>query len=250
MIVPFFNESKRWREEYWNAATSLQDIRWIFVNDGSSDDTQALLDKFSSGHLNVRLIHLAKNVGKAEAVRLGMLNAFDDSTPDLRGIGFVDADGAFEIGDIKRVVQIFNSKLDEQAGFDSVWTARIALAGRNVTRSSFRHYVGRIIATIIGLNFPEAPYDTQSGFKIFEASRNLKACLSSPFKTRWLFDVEILLRWNLQNSELMKIWEEPLLAWNDVAGSKVTLLQTTRIIKELIFINKLKKLTSQSKKAS
>ena len=250
MIVPFFNESKRWREEYWNAATSLHDIKWIFVNDGSIDDTKLLIDTFCSGRQNVFAIHIGENVGKAEAVRAGMLKAFDEQPQDLRGIGFIDADGAFTISDIDRVAQIFASKTQGQVQFDAVWTARIALAGRNVTRSSFRHYVGRIIATIIGSNFPESPYDTQSGFKIFAASQNLKQLLFLPFKTRWLFDVEILLRWNLQNSNSMKIWEEPLLAWSDIAGSKVTLLQTARIVKELFFINRLKKSISTSKKAS
>lgn len=241
MIVPFFNESKRWREDYWIAATSLEEIEWIFVNDGSSDDTKLLIDEFCRGRQNARAIHLAENSGKAEAVRVGMLNALDEPSANLLGVGFVDADGAFTISDINRVAQIFKNKMREQVGFDAVWTARIALAGRNVTRSSFRHYIGRVIATIIGSNFPESPYDTQSGFKIFAASQNLKLHLTSPFKTRWLFDVEILLRWNSQNSKSMKIWEEPLLAWNDVAGSKVTLHQTIRIVKELLFINKLKK---------
>jgi len=250
MIVPFFNESKRWREEYWNAATSLHDIEWIFINDGSSDDTKLLIDTFCSGRQNVNAIHIGENTGKAEAVRAGMLKAFDRPSEDLLGIGFIDADGAFAISDIDRVAQIFTSKMQEQVGFDAVWTARIALAGRNVTRSSFRHYIGRIVATIIGSNFPESPYDTQSGFKIFAATQNLKQNLSLPFKTRWLFDVEILLRWNLQNSKSMKIWEEPLLAWSDVAGSKVSLLHTVRIIRELLFINKLKKSLSQLKKAS
>jgi dolichyl-phosphate beta-glucosyltransferase len=250
MIVPFFNESKRWREEYWSAATSLQDIDWIFVNDGSIDDTKSLIDTFCSGRQNVCALHIGENAGKAEAVRAGMLKAFNEPCEDLLGIGFIDADGAFTISDIERVTQIFSSKMQEQVGFDAVWTARIALAGRNVTRSSFRHYVGRIIATIIGLNFPESPYDTQSGFKIFAASQSMKQQLFSPFKTRWLFDVEILLRWHSQNSKSMKIWEEPLHAWSDIAGSKVTLLQTAKIVRELLFINKLKKSIPTSKKAS
>ena len=248
MIVPFFNESKRWRSEYWTAATSLNGIEWIFVNDGSSDDTKELLDSFSRGRLNVRAIHLAQNVGKGEAVRAGMLSAIDGSTPDLQGIGFVDADGAFDIGDIDRVVQIFYSKLHEHVGFDAIWTARIALAGRNIIRSNFRHYVGRAIATVMSSNFPESPYDTQSGFKIFAATSELKNCLSDPFLTRWLFDIEILLRWRLQTLRLMKVWEEPLLAWKDVAGSKITFLQTAKIIHEINLINKLKKMSYRPKR--
>ena len=250
MIVPFFNESKRWRSDYWTAATSLNGIEWIFVNDGSSDDTKLLIDEFCQGRQNVHAIHFAKNSGKAEAVRAGMLSAFEKPSADLLGIGFVDCDGAFTINDINRVAQIFKFKIHEHDRFDALWTARIALAGRNITRSSFRHYVGRVIATIVSLNLQDLPYDTQSGFKIFVASQNLKQHLSLPFKTRWLFDVELLLRWNSRSSNIMRIWEEPLHAWNDVSGSKVTLRQTIRIIKELLIINKLKESISRSKKVS
>jgi hypothetical protein len=133
-------------------------------------------------------------------------------------------------------------------GFDAVWTARIALAGRNISRSNFRHYVGRAIATVMSSNFPELPYDTQSGFKIFAATSELKNCLSDPFLTRWLFDVEILLRWHLQTLRSMKVWEEPLLAWKDVADSKITFLQTAKIIHEINLINKLKKMSYRPKR--
>jgi glycosyltransferase involved in cell wall biosynthesis len=250
LIVPFFNESERWLEDYWHDASSLKDVQWIFVNDGSSDDTKTLIEEFCRGHSNAFAIHLLQNSGKAEAVRVGMLSAFENPSSDLQGIGFVDCDGAFTVNEIERVSQIFRLKLREHNGFDALWTARIALAGRSVTRSNFRHYVGRVIATIISSNLKDLPYDTQSGFKLFVASQSLKQHLSSPFKTRWFFDVELLLRWNLWNSKPMKIWEEPLLAWNDVAGSKVKLRQTASIIKELLIINKLKKSISRSKKLS
>ena len=250
LIVPFYNEAKRWLENYWNDATSLKDIQWVFVNDGSSDETKTLIDEFCHAHPNVTGIHLTENSGKAEAVRVGMLSAFENPSADLQGIGFVDCDGAFTINDINRVAQIFKIKIHEHDGFDALWTARIALAGRNVTRSNFRHYVGRAITTIISLNLRDLPYDTQSGFKIFVASQNLKQHISLPFKTRWFFDVELLLRWNLRDSKILKIWEEPLLAWNDVSGSKVTMRQTVKVIKELLIINKLKKSVSRSKNVS
>ncbi len=250
LIVPFFNESERWLENYWKNATSLEDVQWIFVNDGSRDDTKTLIDKFCSGHSNVSAIHLPQNSGKAEAVRVGMLYAFENSSAELQGIGFVDCDGAFTVDEIDRVCQIFKFKINVDNGFDSLWTARVALAGRNITRTNFRHYVGRVIATIISSNFRGLPYDTQSGLKIFVASKNLKHHLTVPFKTRWLFDVELLLRWNLWDSKTMKIWEEPLLTWNDVSGSKVTVRQTIRIIKELLIIIKLEKSLSRSKKMS
>ena len=248
MIVPCFNESKRWNTEYWTEATSLSGTNWIFVNDGSTDGTGSIIDTFCLSHPNTRALHLSENMGKAGAVRAGILNAYSQPALKPTGIGFVDADGAFDVNEIHRVANVFVAKVKSRSGIEAIWTARIALAGRNIKRTKFRHYVGRMIATVIGFNFPELPYDSQSGFKIFTATEELKDCFSSPFQTRWLFDIEILLRWRLQTKRSLKIWEEPLLAWKDVAGSKITFLQTAKIVHEINLINKLKKMSYQPKR--
>jgi hypothetical protein len=36
----------------------------------------------------------------------------------------------------------------------------------------------------------------------------------------------------------MQVWEEPLLSWRDVAGSKITLREAVRIARELVFIKR------------
>ena len=240
LVVPFYNEAARFNEEYWTQMFSLADINWLLVNDGSSDLTSQLIDSACEKHNHVAALHLVKNLGKAEAVRQGMLSALQSDFLHS-GIGFIDGDGAFSLFDVDRLCTDFVIRNANNEPKLSLWTARIALAGRNVRRSQIRHYLGRIIATFLSAGLNGCPYDTQSGFKIFPISSQLEEVLFTPFRTRWLFDVEILLRWEKLTLNQLPIREEPLDSWKDVAGSKLTSKEIFRIIRELIIVNRLKR---------
>jgi glycosyltransferase involved in cell wall biosynthesis len=72
MIVPSFNEEKRIKLNYWNDLARIPNVHWIFVNDGSSDDTKEVLNKIT----NSTIIDINKNVGKAEAIRKGITETY------------------------------------------------------------------------------------------------------------------------------------------------------------------------------
>jgi dolichyl-phosphate beta-glucosyltransferase len=239
LVVPLYNETTRWNREYWAEMLGLPNVNWLFVNDGSSDLTSQLIDEVCEKNAHVSAIHLASNMGKAEAVRLGMLSALQSNVEPF-GIGFIDGDGAFSPFDVSRLCTEFTIQNLTDKQKLSFWTARIALAGRRVRRSGLRHYLGRAIATFLSVGIKGCPYDTQSGFKIFYISDQLKEVLSTPFKTRWLFDVEILIRWKRLTQNELPIREEPLESWQDVSGSKITLKEVVRIIRELIIVQWLK----------
>ena len=61
-------------------------------------------------------------------------------------------------------------------------------------------------------------YDSQCGAKVIRTAA-AASCFRDPFITRWLFDLEILLR--LRNRALL---EFPLRAWQDVPGGKMKVL--------------------------
>lgn len=118
--------------------------------------------------------HLRRNVGKAEAVRRGVLLAFD-ANPDY--IGYGDADLATPL----EAIPAFCELLDARHDLEIVFGARVWLLGRSLERSALRHYLGRIFATAASMVLGLGAYDTQCGAKLFRASPRSDRCFKSPF---------------------------------------------------------------------
>ena len=229
MIVPCFNEEKRINLDYWNKLSEIPNVHWIFVNDGSSDGTKSLLNQIS----NSSVINLERNSGKAEAIRKGILDTFDKNPAEMFQFGYLDADSAFEIEDIKNVVKLSFSK---ESTFDSHWGSRVALSGRNITRNNLRHILSRILITIFGYRMGNLPYDPQTGFKIFKFNKEQMAIFDRNFETKWFVDIEILLRFKAVNGKDMRIWEEPVNTWKDIEGSKIRGLELITVFRDLVKI--------------
>lgn len=62
----------------------------IVVNDGSDDDTGARLDVLAAQHPQVRAIHLDRNLGKANALRMGALAARSEYLVCIDGDALLD----------------------------------------------------------------------------------------------------------------------------------------------------------------
>ena len=229
MIVPCFNEEKRINLDYWNKLSEIPNLHWIFVNDGSSDGTKSLLNQIK----NSLVINLENNSGKAEAIRKGILETFNKNQSEIFQFGYLDADSAFEIEDVKNVIKLSFSK---ESTYDSYWGSRVALSGRNIARNNLRHILSRILITIFGYRLGNLPYDPQTGFKIFKFSNEQMAIFDKNFLTKWFLDLEILLRFKAVNKKDMKIWEEPVNSWKDIEGSKIRGLEIITVFKDLIKI--------------
>ena len=234
MVVPCYNEAARWNSDYWASMTALASVDWVFVDDGSTDQTHEKLAEFvqqqAATGACVSLLALPQNVGKGEAIRQGWLSQSDE---DHDSIGFIDADGAFNRIDVERILTEFD-KYVMQSHFDAVWSSRVALAGRSIDRQTSRHYIGRVVATFLSLGGHSIPYDTQSGLKLFATNPNLWESLSSPFETRWLFEIEMVANYQKNAHRELSIWEMPLDFWADVAGSKIGFSESMRIMRELV----------------
>jgi dolichyl-phosphate beta-glucosyltransferase len=219
IVVPCFNEESRFDLQYWiKIIDEVPNCYWLFVNDGSSDGTAILLRKISRE--NVRVIDLEENVGKGEAIRAGFEIAINESGGrKWTSFGYIDSDGAFAIDDILDVVQKSSDYFQPDSGFKAVIGSRVKLAGRKIDRSLTRHYLGRMIATYICFGWKLAPYDTQSGFKIFHFDAFFEEAVKQPFRTSWFFDIELMLR--LENRQSFKAWEIPVNAWFEIGQSRI-----------------------------
>ena len=209
-------------------------ISLLFVNDGSTDDTEERLrDIERTRPSQIGVLSLSKNVGKGEAVRRGMLSAFDDG-PDA--VGYYDADLSTPPSELLRMWDVLRDK-----EIAVLLAARVGLLGTAIDRHEFRHYSGRIFATFASMTLGLRIYDTQCGAKLFAASPALRAALEEPFVSRWAFDVELLGRLitgteTVAPLRLDELQEIPLQAWADVPGSKLHIGSMVKTTSELLLI--------------
>src|SRR5205823_1798019 len=124
---------------------------------------------------------------------------------------------------------------------DIVIGARVKLLGRNIRRSLIRHYSGRIFATAASIALGVGVYDTQCGAKFFRVNETVKRVFSRPFRSKWIFDVEILSRYiavtGTEQSE-SRICELPLTEWTAMPGSKLTPWQALSSIWDLVVVSR------------
>jgi glycosyltransferase involved in cell wall biosynthesis len=222
VVIPCYNEAARLDVEAFSEFVARQDfVRLLFVDDGSRDATRAVLARLVEINPDrIRAYHLATNLGKAEAVRHGLLEAAREQ-PTY--VGFWDADLATPLEDIIA----FTRLLDERPDIEMVFGARVNLLGRSVHRRLARHYIGRAFATAAAATLGVGIYDTQCGAKLFRLTDRFVHHLRDPFIGGWIFDVELIAREAKARREASLppvskiIYEYPLQTWRDVAGSKI-----------------------------
>ena len=222
IVVPCYNEAQRLpAADFCAFLRDATDVCLVFVDDGSTDRTpERLIEVAAAGPERVEVLTLPANVGKAEAVRVGMLRALERE-PGY--VGYWDADLATPL----RALHEFLTVLEQRPEVELVLGSRVVLLGRQIERRALRHYLGRVSATLIALALGLPVYDSQCGAKLFRATPTLDWLLAEPFVSRWIFDVEILARLiealGGPQPASQAIREYPLEEWRDVPGSKVSL---------------------------
>lgn len=232
-VIPCYNEEDRLPvSKYLSFIKHFPDTKICFVNDGSTDNTHLLLLEIKSQNEdNVHIISYANNIGKAEAIRRGIL--YCNSKLNHSYIAYIDADLSTPLYELVRLSEYINEEIE------FIFGSRIMIIGTKIERKFSRHLIGRIIATFISTILGIAVYDTQCGCKLF--TRELSVQLfEEPFTSKWLFDVELFARKiNLYGREqaLKKMLEIPLLEWINKEDSKVSLTYFFRLWIDLLLIN-------------
>jgi dolichyl-phosphate beta-glucosyltransferase len=218
VTVPCYNEADRLKSAIFiEFVREHREIMFIFVDDGSTDNTGQLLKSMSESEAaNIRFITLETNRGKAEAVRQGTLSGIASGA---KYVGYWDADLATPL---KSILE-FLAELKKNSHLLLVMGARVQLLGRTILRNRYRHYLGRVFATLTSVVLRMPVYDTQCGAKMFLATESVALAFRDPFISRWVFDVEILARLVCRGkvNPRVAIYEYPLLEWHDVTGSKI-----------------------------
>ncbi|MFQ6014915.1 MAG: dolichyl-phosphate beta-glucosyltransferase [Anaerolineae bacterium] len=232
IVIPAYNEEQRLPGNLEKITLYLDRQPYpaevIVVDDGSEDDTVAVVQQFVTTHPNVRLIE-NDHRGKGYTVRTGMLKA--------RGkyILFTDADLATPIEEMDKLL----AYLEE--GYDIAIGSREGLGARRYDEPWYRHLMGRVFNFIVRSLTVGGFQDTQCGFKSFrrQAAHDLFGRVqlygneAQPVKGAMVtgFDVEILF---LARKAGYRIKEVPV-EWHYGASSKVNpLLDSVRMFKDVL----------------
>jgi dolichyl-phosphate beta-glucosyltransferase len=230
-IIPCYNEEFRFNKEEFDRFVKIAPFDFYFVNDGSTDKTNNVLQNFCElNSKNCFLLSLKNNLGKAGAVRYGVNTAFKKG--NYKHIGFFDADLATPPDEIIRFWEFVKLQNTLLIFFGS----RIKRLGSKISRSEKRHYLGRFFATAVSIVSKSDVYDSQCGTKLFHYS-TIEVLFGEDFVSKWFFDIEILIRFKRISKSLSLAYEFPLSEWNEKGGSKLKIKDFIKTPLELLKIH-------------
>ncbi len=146
IIIPVYNESEVIRETYNRLLTVMnqtkQSYELIFVNDGSTDTTAAIIREFIAKDKNVKLIDLSRNFGHQIAISAGMDSASGDA------IVIIDAD----LQDPPEVILQMIEKWKE--GYEVVYGKRIKRKGESFFKNITAKLYYRLLKQMTSVDIP------------------------------------------------------------------------------------------------
>lgn len=229
IAVPCHNEAERLDPGALAELAAQEGVSLVLVDDGSSDGTRSMLRTIETCcPSRISVLCFDRNSGKAHAVRAGLRRGIECGAA---WVGFLDADLAVPVPEMVRLLG------RRGAGVDVVLASRVRLLGRHIERRALRHVAGRAFASFASLLLRLPVYDTQCGAKLLRVTPALRSALDEPFKTTWLFDVELIARLlepptgvaPIQRSQFVEV---PLRRWTDVPGGGLSLRSARTVLRE------------------
>lgn len=193
----------------------------IVVENGSTDKTFEVAQKFADQHKNLRVIHNQER-GKGGAVQRGVLEAHGEY------VFICDADLSMPVGEISKFLP------PALKDFDIAIGSREAPGAVRYNEPYYRHLTGRVFNMLIRLMVLPDLQDTQCGFKCLRA-RVARDIFPFQTLTGWAFDVELLY---IAHHHGYHILEIPI-DWYFNADSKVRVLRDSwRMFIDLLVIRR------------
>ncbi|MBI4639557.1 MAG: glycosyltransferase family 2 protein [Candidatus Tectomicrobia bacterium] len=228
LIIPAYNEERRIK----NSLTTMQafmaqqpySAEVILVNDGSVDNTGAVIAQLIEGRENFRLLESSPNRGKGYAVRQGILAAKG------KVVGFLDADLSTPISEINSVL----NWLETHPEYDGVIGSRgLPESHIEVSQPLPRQIAAKLFKLMVRVCYGLWEYhDTQCGFKFFrgEVAREI---FSRQKVDGFPFDIELLC---LAKKMGYRLYEMPI-TWANDPDSRLHLARDAgKIVRDLIRI--------------
>lgn len=209
VIIPAFNEEKRILPTIGNISDYLgkhfHGFEIIIVDDGSRDNTIAMVESLMSNNSSLLLLKNMENMGKGYSIRRGILASSGDF------VLITDADLSTPIEELEKLFYWIDNGFDIAIGSRGLKESDIV-----VRQPRHREMMGKIFNLLVRAFVLREIKDTQCGFKLLRgdaAKEIFKRCVINGFS----FDVEAL---SIAKELGFKIKEIPI-RWLNSPKSKV-----------------------------
>ncbi|HEX3660267.1 MAG TPA: dolichyl-phosphate beta-glucosyltransferase [Acidobacteriaceae bacterium] len=225
IVIPAYNESARIGHALDEVLRTLDDQRWdaevLVVNDGSTDNTAAIVEQYVARDRRVRLLQNPGNRGKGYSVRHGLLHGAGNV------VMFTDADLSAPMHEAERLFAAIRDGADVAIG--SRWLER---SRQTIHQPLYRQIFGRCfnLVTRMVMRLPFA--DTQCGFKAFRRSA-AQTIFQLQRIERWGFDPEILF---IALKRGYNIREVPVTWGHDERTRMSYLKDGIKMLEELLYV--------------
>jgi len=184
IVIPAYNECLRIEGTLERVMSCIQKCKWdaevLVVDDGSTDETPAIIQRWMQKHPRLHLIKNPGNRGKGYSVRNGLLQAAGDI------VMFTDADLSAPMEEAELLMAAIDNGADVAIG--SRWLDK---QRQTIHQPLYRRFFGRcfnwVTRRVMSLPFK----DTQCGFKAFKREA-AQVIFRLQTIERWGFDPEIL----------------------------------------------------------
>ena len=222
IVFPSYNEAARLGEALASVScfcrAELDRYELIVVDDGSADDTEAVVREFEE----VRYLRNEVNRGKGETVKRGMLAA------ELDTVLFSDVDLSTPIEEALALLKALEEGADVAIGsrrFDGEKQVRRSWP-RKLMAWGWRVLVHRLVLAGI--------HDTQCGFKMFRR-RAARDVLALQRLEGWAFDVEVLYLARRLGYSIVEVPVE----WHESGDSRLGFFSPFRMALDLLKVRRL-----------
>jgi glycosyltransferase involved in cell wall biosynthesis len=153
MIVPCYNESETlglFYDAVREVTRALPDyaFRYIFVDDGSADETPDILAQLSAADASVNYISFSRNFGKEAGIYAGLLHATADYTV------VIDADLQHPPALMRQMLEAVDKE-----GYDSCSARRVSRKGEPKIRSLFARLFYKVVNRISDVDIVDGAVD-------------------------------------------------------------------------------------------
>jgi glycosyltransferase involved in cell wall biosynthesis len=224
-VIPAYNESARIERTLDRVMLCVRDQGWdaevLVVDDGSQDQTAAIVEHWMTIHPQLKLVRNPGNRGKGYSVRNGLLQAAGDI------VMFTDADLSAPMEEAELLVAAIHGGADIAIG--SRWLDKT----RQTTHQPiYRRFFGRCFNAVTRMAMGLPFKDTQCGFKAFTRA-SAQVIFRLQRIERWGFDPEILF---LARKLNMVVQEVPV-SWGHDERSRISYLKDgMKMLEEIALI--------------